>query len=245
LAGASSSSSEELLEDSFLAAAFFAGAFLAAGFSLSEESLSEEESFLAFLAFFPEAAEFFLTGLAFSDSLDELSSELDSFLAGAFLAGAAFFGAGFSLSEELSSDEEDDCFLAGFLAGAAGAFLAMTLGSSEEDESSSDELSCTFCFFCGTFWFSVVFLALFFCELAALTLEAALGLFCTGLAWEDELLSLLLSSSLSEEEDSCFFLAAVFLVASFWALFFLSSMLCFLEGGSDELADWAIFLVGF
>jgi hypothetical protein len=65
------------------------------------------------------------------------------------------------------------------------------------------------------------------------------------LASEEELPSLLLSSSLSEDEESCFFLGAAFLVASFWALFFFSSMLCFLEGGSDELADLATFLVGF
>jgi hypothetical protein len=170
--------------------AFLAGAFLA-GFSDSESLPLLEDDSCFFEAFFTGA---FLAGFSLS-SLSE--SELDdSCFFDAFFTGA--FLAGFSLSDELSSDDED-YFLACFL---AGAFLATTLtDSSEEESSSDDELSCTFDFFCGTLALSLVFLALFFCELALLTFDAALGLLVTGLATDDcdEL-----SSSLSED-DSCFF----------------------------------------
>jgi hypothetical protein len=177
----------------------------------SESDPSEDAAFFAFFA-----------GLALLSSLPESESDEAAFL-------AAFLGAGLADSE-LSESLDDAAFLAAFL----GAGLA-----SEESES-DDELS-TFYFFGAAFLPLLPALA----ALLALTLEAALTLLAmTGLASEEsesESLSLLLSCFLD------FFLvsflaaaaaaaAASFLAASFLALFLESSRLCFLDGGSDELA---------
>jgi len=186
-----------------------------------------------------DAAFFAFLGAAFfSDSLeDDRSDEPEdaAFLA-AFLAGA--LAAGFEESDEPESESSEDeaAFLAAFFAG-----LATTFGASEESE--SDELSLTFCFF-----FASAALAL--AALLALTLEAALALLVmTGLADESEeesesLLSLsLLSTFLAFFLES--FLAAsactttFFLSASFLPLFFESSTLCFLDGGSDDELELA------
>ena len=214
-AGFSSESESESLELSFLAAAFFFGAGLA-----SEESESEslEDSFLA--AFLAGAA--FLTGLA-SEELSE-SEEL-SFLA-AFFAGAAFL-TGLASDDELSESEEDSFLAGAFLAG----FLMTCTDSDEESESLLDS---TFFFFCtATFWASLVLAT--FLELSLLTLDAALDLFSmTFFGGSEE------SESLSESDEDSTFLTGFFFSffsASFLDLFLVSSILCFLDGASDELAD--------
>ena len=74
------------------------------------------------------------------------SSELDE----SFLAAFAFLGAGFSLSEESSSEElseESSSEELSFLTGAAFAFLAT--GFSLSDESSESEFDETFDFLAG------------------------------------------------------------------------------------------------
>ena len=210
-AGFSSESESESLELSFLAAAFFFGAGLA---SEDSESESLEDSFLA--AFLAGAA--FLTGLA-SEELSE-SEEL-SFLA-AFFAGAAFLTG--LASDELSESEEDSFLAGAFLAG----FLMTCTDSDEESESLLDS---TFFFFCATFWASLVLAT--FLELSLLTLDAALDLFSMTFFGGSE-------ESLSESDEDSTFLTGFFFSffsASFLDLFLVSSILCFLDGASDELAD--------
>ena len=144
-----------------------------------------------------------------------------------FLAAAFFFGAGLASEESLSSSEELS-FLAAFLAGAA--FLT----GLASDELSESELDSTLVFFCAIFWLSLVLAA--FLELLLLALDSALGLLATTFFGSEE------SESLSSEDDS--FLTTFldsFLDTSFWALFLVLSMLVFLDGASDELADATFF----
>jgi len=167
-----------------------------------------------------EEAAFLAAFLGAGFSSEESLSLEESFLA-AFFAGAAFL-TGFSSDESLSELEES--FLAAFLAGAF--FTSLT----DSDESESEELSCFFAFLTGVL--PLVELAL----LLALAAERALALLAAGFL-SDSLLE-----SLSEEEETTTFLA-FFLSSDFLDLFF-SSMLCFLEGGSEELA-LICFLVDF
>lgn len=230
-------------------AAAGSSALVSAGLASESESDPEPEldplDEAAFLAAF-------LAGLA-SDSEsepDELEDEA-AFLAGAFLAGLA--------SEESESDPDDDdgeaaflalagAFLAGlaslesesddeaaFLAALAAAFFgATTLTlSSDDDESESElELSSTFFFFCGTAAFSDFLAALLLLAFETLlTLDAALGLLAAGFLFSDS--EELLDDELEEE------LLATLFFSTFLEDFDFLSMLCFLLGASDELADLA------
>jgi len=151
------------------------------------------------------------------------------------------------LPESLPLPDDEDAFLACFLAGAAFFF-----GAEESELSESDEL-LTFYFLAGGALALALALLLALAALLALKFEAALALLAGTFKFlplaeseESESLSLselLILASFFFFEDSlaaAAFLAASlaatsFLAASFLALFFESSRLCFLDGGSDEL----------
>ena len=200
----------------------------AAGLESDPESESEPEEDDAAAFFFGAA---FLAGAASDESESEPEEEDAAFLAGAafpFLTGLA------SLESESDPLEED----AAFLAGAFLVALALMTGT-DESESESSELLSFFCFF-GAAFLPLADDALLaaLAALLALTFDAALALLViTGLAEESE-------ESLSESLLLLTGFLATFLAgltslaldAAFLALFFESSRLCFLDGGSDELA---------